>query len=162
MIHPSTGTLVSTSCWHRGWGLIQHPDLQLKDPPFQVSKANCIRPTIPASKLVQGAHTLCLQPQQLVGMESCSITLLVLYILAPGTSFCIPNGTIYNKDNRPEEAMLFVIVKACLQFMSFLILLALENYVPLIYNYIDPCKGHKKQAWPWQLSSVHSVYLFHK
>ena len=40
---------------------------------------------------------LCIQPQQLVDMGSCSITLLVPYTLAPGTTHFINLGAIYGK-----------------------------------------------------------------
>ena len=39
----------------------------------------------------------CLQPQQLLGMVTCSITILVPCILAPGVTHHKTNGAIYGK-----------------------------------------------------------------
>ena len=73
-------------------------------------------------------HTLS-TTSTVVGMGSCSITILVPYILAPGAPPCITNGAIYGKywfwvsitfSHRPEEAIMFVMVKVCaLIFFSF-------------------------------------------
>ena len=146
MIHHSIGTLGSTSCPPYGmssWSTLmtstsKWPSLLAQQGPLQKAYNT-------SQQGRTGSHTLYLQPQQLVGMGSCSITILVPYILAPGASLCITNGAINSKYiifvsitfcHRPKDAMLLGMAKACLHFKIFLLFRPLMDYFLLIYKYL--------------------------
>ena len=129
MIHPSTGTLASTRCPIYGMRSWSTPlTFTWNRPSLPGQSAHCIRPLYKPTRQCKGVHILCLQNQQLVGMGSCIIINLVASILAPGDSshnqWChlwqVLILVSITFSHRPKEAMLFAMVKACLDWNNFL------------------------------------------
>ena len=92
MVHPSTGILRSISTPAIG---IRSCSTSLTSTSNRPSFQGQLGQLQKAYKEAQGDHTLCLQPQQLLGLGSSSITFLMPYILAPNATLHITNGAIY-------------------------------------------------------------------